>query len=246
MKEKGKLFNNLDNTLCSYGCGKSAKYIQTSGKYCCEEWYTKCQSNRLKYSSPGSKNPMYGKKSANSYKSEDWKRKYSLLFEIGESKINEQNEIIVICKECKTWFKPSYETFRARYNALDHGNKRHYFFCSEICKLSSNVYRLKYEPENLRKFRDYLRIVRLKTEATIKKYKDKIPNIELRDRYHSVDHKYSVRVAFENNISISIVSHWKNLEIVTIQKNSSKNKKCSITIEELVKEIEKSDLGENN
>jgi hypothetical protein len=237
MKEKGKSFNNLDNILCSYGCEKIAKYIQTSGKYCCEEWYTKCLANRLKYSSPGSKNPMYGKKSANSYNTEEWKRKYYILFEIGEAKINEQNEIDVICKECKKWFKPSYETFRARYNALDHGNKRHYFFCSDECKLKSISYRLKYEPENLKKFREYQRIVRLKTEATVKKHSHKIPNIELRDRYHPIDHKYSIRSAFENNISIDVVSHWKNLEITTIYENSSKNKKCTIEIEELIKEI---------
>lgn len=237
MKEKGKKFKNIDNILCSYGCGKNANYIQTSGKYCCEEWYTKCSSNRLKYSNPGSKNPMYGKKSGNSYKNEDWKRKYNILFKTGEAKINEQNEIIVICKECKKWFKPSYETFRARYNALDHGNKRNYFFCSNECKLKSTVYRLKYEPQSLKKFREYQRIVRLKTELTIKKYGHKIENIEIRDRYHPIDHKYSIRSAFENNISIDIVSHWKNLEITTIYKNSSKNKKCTIELEELTKEI---------
>lgn len=237
MKEKGKIFDNLDNNLCSYGCGKIAKYVQINGKYCCEEWYTKCSANRLKYSNAGSKNPMYGKKSANSYKIQDWKRKYYILFEIGEAKINEDNEMVVLCKECERWFKPLYESIRARYNALDHGNKRHYFFCSNECKLNSIVYRLKHEPETLKKYRDYQRIVRLKTEATIKKYSHKIPNIEKRDRYHSIDHKYSIRSAFENNISIDVVSHWKNLEITTIYKNSSKNKKCTIEIEELIKEI---------
>ena len=60
----------------------------------------------------------------------------------------------------------------------------------------------------------------------------------LKEKGYSLDHKFSVRAGFDNNISTDIISHWKNLEVMTFSKNAKKHKKCSITIEKLNNEIE--------
>ncbi len=52
--------------ICEYGCKREAtfllKFKTTDDKWCCEDRYTKCPGNRKKYGSPGSENPMFGKK----------------------------------------------------------------------------------------------------------------------------------------------------------------------------------------
>lgn len=35
---------------CEYGCGNDAKYQMTSGKWCCEKFYTQCPANKKKNS----------------------------------------------------------------------------------------------------------------------------------------------------------------------------------------------------
>jgi hypothetical protein len=238
----GKTFLNYKNEKCSYGCGEIAKYKTKNGKICCSEIYSKCLVNRKKYGSSGIKNSMYGK-SAVKYSIEDWKNKYKLLFELEEAKISDDNsEILICCKLCEKWFPSTYEKLRSRHNALLYGNKRHYFFCSKDCAEKSGLYKRKCEITNLTEYRNYRWTVFLRTEYTIRKFRDKIKDIEVRDRYHPIDHKYSIREAFDKNVPIEIVSHWKNLEITTLTKNSRKNKKCSITLDQLKKEIQE---GEN-
>ena len=53
--------------LCDYGCGQISRYQMSSGKWCCEDFYTKCpeikkrnsEMNKLKQ--VGNKNPFFGK-----------------------------------------------------------------------------------------------------------------------------------------------------------------------------------------
>lgn len=232
----GKEFLNINNIKCSYGCKKDAKYIFSNGKYCCEKEYEKCIENRKKYGSKGINNPSYGR-SPNKYLISDWIKKYKLLFDMNELRIK-NNKIEGCCKYCKKWFEVNYESMRSRFNALDHGNKKHYLFCSNYCKTESGIYKLKLDPGDLKKYKEYKRMTYLKTEASIRKHKNKILNINLRSRKYSIDHKYSIKEAFENNIGIDIISHWKNLEIISINENSRKNKKCSIELEVLKKQIE--------
>jgi len=52
------------------------------------------------------------------------------------------------------------------------------------------------------------------------------------------DHMISIKYGFENKISPKIISHPANCELITHKKNIIKNKKCSITIEELKKRIQ--------
>lgn len=55
----------------------------------------------------------------------------------------------------------------------------------------------------------------------------------------SRDHKYSVSDGFKNKVDPKIISHPANCELMQHNKNSSKYKKSSITLEELLKRIEK-------
>lgn len=55
----------------------------------------------------------------------------------------------------------------------------------------------------------------------------------------SRDHKVSVKYGFENKIDPSIISHLANCQLIQQTKNSSKGTKNSISIEELIKDIEK-------
>lgn len=55
----------------------------------------------------------------------------------------------------------------------------------------------------------------------------------------SRDHKISVLYGWNNNIDASIISHPANCELIRHKKNQRKNRKCSITLDELKKEITK-------
>jgi signal recognition particle subunit SEC65 len=53
---------------------------------------------------------------------------------------------------------------------------------------------------------------------------------------YSLDHKFSIKEGFLNSIEPKIIGSLPNLEYITISKNSSKQSKCSITKEELIKD----------
>src|SRR3989304_2870297 len=59
---------------------------------------------------------------------------------------------------------------------------------------------------------------------------EKRGNYRTEGAYH-LDHKYSISEGFRNNIPPEVIGHIANLEFITWRKNSSKYKKCSITIE---------------
>lgn len=63
---------------------------------------------------------------------------------------------------------------------------------------------------------------------------DKRGRIDLNpDAYH-IDHKFSIREGFEENIPPEIIGSLKNLEMIPGRKNCAENSKCSITKEELL------------
>lgn len=53
----------------------------------------------------------------------------------------------------------------------------------------------------------------------------------------SMDHIYSVRSGYDNNINPYILSHPANCRIITQRTNSSKGMRCDITIDELLEKI---------
>ena len=79
---------------------------------------------------------------------------------------------------------------------------------------------------------EYYRLVWYYTNKNLKY----VNNIELRgiEFGYSLDHKYSIKQGFLDEISADIIGSHYNLEIITISENSSKGAKCSITKEELI------------
>ena len=93
-------------------------------------------------------------------------------------------------------------------------------------------------PEDREPFTLYKEIVCRNSNKNYKKYFNEIPNAKNRSREYHLDHKYSIKEAFDNNIPIEVVSHYKNLEIIDGRLNESKGKNSSILLEELLKQIE--------
>lgn len=142
-------------------------------------------------------------------------------------------------KENGGWFDLGRRQLESRIAALEKNMSANlYLFCSKKCKISSKLSgtrknSLQDEPE----FKKYTNEVMSLTYYSVKENGHKIKNIELRGEDFHLDHKYSIREGFENNVSVEIISHWKNLEILSKFENISKHKKCSITLEQLLNEI---------
>lgn len=81
------------------------------------------------------------------------------------------------------------------------------------------------------------KITKLSNEVYYK-YIDEIDPDRLRGRVngsgYDLDHKYSRFVGFLKNIPVEIMSYKDNLQILSMEDNTRKNIKCSITLEELL------------
>lgn len=84
-------------------------------------------------------------------------------------------------------------------------------------------------------FNYYKRVVNRFTKLSWNRYKDQIRgSVEYgRSKEYHLDHKYSKIEGFKNYIPPYIIGHHKNLEILTVSENCSKQGQCSISKEEL-------------
>lgn len=70
-----------------------------------------------------------------------------------------------------------------------------------------------------------------------KKHQKKInPKNFERGKNYELDHKFSIFEGFKQNVSPEIIGHYVNLELIPKTLNRTKKTKCSITLEQLVKE----------
>ena len=181
------------------------------------------------------------------------KQKYPFLLEIEELRYNPENledrEIQARCKnpncrnskELNGWFTPNGVQTSNRIYSLKNLGSKAYFFCSDNCKLECDLFNMKIDPETYKEFKRYSNRVWRETYRSIKNNYDKIVNIELRGMEFGfdLDHKYSIYEGFKNNIDSKIIGHYKNLEILKSYTNRNiKNRRSSILIEDLLKEIE--------
>lgn len=146
-------------------------------------------------------------------------------------------------KETNGWFDLDRRQLEGRINALENPkvNANLYFFCSEWCKVSSGLFSRK-KDNTLSEdpgFVEYTREVYRYTYYSVKENYSKIENIKLRSKNFHLDHKFSIAEGFRNKVDPRIVAYWKNLEILSEFDNISKLDKCSLTLEELLLEIEK-------
>jgi transposase len=79
-----------------------------------------------------------------------------------------------------------------------------------------------------------LKITRQQPIMTLTNY-DKRGNSGVDGAYH-LDHKFSIIEGFKNNVNPEIIGNIKNLEFIPWKENLKKRAKCSITLEELIKE----------
>lgn len=90
-------------------------------------------------------------------------------------------------------------------------------------------------PELKDPFEYYSYKIRLLSETIYRDYKDKINphNIQRGRTTHHLDHRFSIKDGFLNNVSIDMISHWRNLEIIPQSENQQKSGKSSISLDEL-------------
>jgi hypothetical protein len=73
------------------------------------------------------------------------------------------------------------------------------------------------------------------TEKNYKKYFNEInPNKYNRGTEYHLDHKFSIYEGFIKGISPKIIGGYKNLSLIDSKKNMSKQKKCSVTLNEII------------
>lgn len=94
--------------------------------------------------------------------------------------------------------------------------------------------------ENKSEFKQYYKLVWYFTNINL----NLVENIEKRSIYYHLDHKYSIKKGFLENISPEIIGSSINLEIISFSDNCSKGAKCSISKEDLLSSFEKLKIGD--
>jgi hypothetical protein len=88
-------------------------------------------------------------------------------------------------------------------------------------------------------FRKYKSLVNRYTNESLLFYGELIEKLEMRSKHFHLDHKYSIKMGFINDIDPKIIGSVINVEIIPSRINSSKKEKCSITKQQLIKEYTK-------
>lgn len=93
-------------------------------------------------------------------------------------------------------------------------------------------------------FKKYKSLVNRYTNENLLLYGELVEKLELRSKDFHLDHKYSIKMGFINDIDPKIIGSIVNIEIIPSKINSSKRENCSITKNKLFKEYKK--FEENN
>jgi len=161
----------------------------------------------------------------------------------------EENEFQVRCKysKCKNskenngWFTPTRGQLYNRIASIElpDGRDTSYMYCSLECRSSCCLFKLHTDPFELVRYNRYTNEVIKYTGQTVKKFSNKIKNMKLRGKKfgYDLDHKYSIYDGYHNNVDSRTISHWKNLEILTIEENRIKNRNSSVLLNEILDEI---------
>lgn len=107
---------------------------------------------------------------------------------------------------------------------------------SQIKELKHKI--RKYKEENgewipLENYSDFKLYKRQVLAYTRKNNLESLKNYNLRSNAFHLDHRYSIKQGFKDNIPTYIIGNICNLEIISSKDNSIKKDKCSITKEEL-------------
>lgn len=109
-------------------------------------------------------------------------------------------------------------------NPIPKGSKRPEYIVDNIVEARKLAFEKRIYEFNYNDYQSYAKIARY---IAYKQYNKKVP------KGFAIDHKYSVKNGFENKVPLHIISHPFNLELLTIEENSSKHCNNSITLDEL-------------
>lgn len=84
-------------------------------------------------------------------------------------------------------------------------------------------------------FTKYRLLVSRYTKKSVLLYGDLVENLEFRSMNYHLDHKYSIKMGFLNDIDPKIIGSVVNFEIVPAKINLTKKAKCTITKKQLLK-----------
>lgn len=84
----------------------------------------------------------------------------------------------------------------------------------------------------------YYQAVTYITEMNYQRYKHQIDPDSKRGKGYHLDHKFSIKAGYINNVSPNIIGHYQNLELLPANQNLKKNAKCSITLTQLLESID--------
>jgi len=187
----------------------------------------------------GKNNPMYGKEIGEDQLAllrldiTKLKERYPIFYNVEKPRWNPiKKKIEVRCKYCEKWFIPNHTQFYERMRQIERGNSKSYLYCCDDHKFKC-PYSYRISPEELTKYQKYNRIVMSETDKSLKKNGKYIPDLYLRGIDFHLDHKFSIKQGFRQNIDPKIIGHYKNLCIIPSRVNHQKYDTCSITLKEL-------------
>lgn len=230
------LFNNksLPNSICK--CGKKKPYRFPKSPYR-EFCSTKCANKDKMTADVKEKIASSALKTYQSFSS-DKKRKMvdnqkaSFLANWTDEDSKRYSDIL------KLRYQSNEYRLQNKLRFSQYSSDKQKAIISKIRKTNEKLGRWITEAE-VKNFKDYARLV---WRYTNKNNLSVLENIEKRGRstndYH-LDHKYSIFQGFKDNIPAKIIGNICNLEMLKSGQNLSKNKKCSISKEELLTSFEK-------
>ncbi len=237
--------------VCDYGCGKIGKYKFKNGKWCCEKYYQRCPENKTDPWNKGkigvySEDTLERMRRRNGNYLKD--RTYDEVYGIEKSKkLREESSkrMTKYNKKVDPWNKGKKGCFNSETikKMRTKANER-WDDPRNRLKLSETI--RKKTPKDIKaNFDKYKEEVCFLTENNVRIYRDKIKNIEIRgDEFH-LDHKYSIKGGFENNVEPEIIASFVNLQILSSADNCKKYTKCSISLNDLKILYNKRDIYEN-
>lgn len=118
---------------------------------------------------------------------------------------------------------------------VDNVRKSDYFFSLMVQKNKFIDKSLKTDFEKYK--REVIKVTNQQNIKTLEHF-EKRGHSRNKQSFH-LDHRFSIFEGFNNNISPYLIGSIHNLEMIESSKNSSKQGKCSLTIEELIYKFEK-------
>lgn len=147
--------------------------------------------------------------------------------------LSEASSVIQVINSKKDFYK-KWRFSLDKEDFLKRVNERHNKYRKTIGSLSYKGI--------LDEFQSYKREVWKHTRLNLTIYKEKIENLEKRGRIQgkSLDHIYSIKQGFLEDIDPEIVGHWTNLSIVDEKYNMSKQSRCDKDKVKLIEDYKES------